>query len=250
MDTNRLKILVVDDTPQDLEIMRTYLKNIAEVHTAVGGALALQYMKRNTVDMILLDVEMPVMDGFDTLVALRKMEKCINVPIIMVTGVRDKETVMNSAIMGIDGYLVKPVSRDLLVKKVQEVYRKYRATHKERKTVLLIDDDMSYLKQLNSMLQNRYNVILINSAKLALEYLIKHTPDVIVLDYQMPLYNGANMMKLIKKTKLNSDIPIIILSGELSREALQECYLYNPVACLAKPVTKEVLEENIEKALE
>ena len=113
----------------------------------------------------------------------------------------------------------------------------------------MIDDDISYLKQLNSFLQDEYNVIMINSAKLALEYLLKHVPDVIVLDYQMPLYNGASMMRLIQGSIEGREIPIIILSGLLSREALQECYMYNPVACLAKPVSKEVLEEHIEIAL-
>ena len=90
---------------------------------------------------------------------------------------------------------------------------------------------------------------MINSAKLALDYLLKHIPDVIVLDYQMPLHNGASMMRLIQNSVEGKQIPVIILSGMLSREVLQECYVYKPVACLAKPVSKEVLEENIEQAL-
>ncbi len=242
-------ILVVDDSPQDLEIMSLYLQDIAEVHTALSGKMAIDYAKQNKMDVILLDVEMPNMDGFETLENLRKMEECINVPVILVTGMRDKETVMNSVIMGVDGYLLKPVNKDMLQNKVTEVYRKRCEKSEEKKTVLMIDDDMSYLKQLNNMLQDKYNVVVINSAKLALQYLLKHVPDVIVLDYQMPLYNGASMMKLIQKSTVGSEIPVIILSGALSREVLQECYLYNPAACLAKPVSKEVLEENIEQAL-
>ena len=151
--------------------------------------------------------------------------------------------------MGVDGYLVKPVSKDTLINKVNEVYESRRAKD-NRKTVLLIDDDLPYLKQLNTMLNENYNVIMINSAKLALNYLMKNTPDVIVLDYQMPLYNGANVMNMIQKNHIGRPIPIIILSGALDRDALQECYVYNPAACLAKPVTKEILIENIENVLE
>lgn len=242
-------VLVVDDSPQDLEIVSMYLKGIAKVHTASNGKKALEYVKQNKIDVILLDVEMPYMDGFETLECLRRMEECINVPVILLTGIRDKETVLNSVIMGVDGYLIKPVERKTLQNKVVEVYRKRCKNRKAKKTVLLIDDDMSYLKQLNSMLQDKYNVFMINSAKLALEYLLKHVPDVIVLDYQMPLYNGASMMKLMQKSSTGSDIPIIVLSGLDRREVLQECYMYDPVACLTKPVSKEELEENIEKAL-
>uniref|UniRef100_UPI0040575DA3 response regulator n=1 Tax=Acetatifactor sp. TaxID=1872090 RepID=UPI0040575DA3 len=211
-----------------------------------SGALAVKYVENHDIDMILLDVEMPEADGVETLQTLRKMENCADMPVVMVTGMRDKETVMNSAILGIDGYLVKPVSKETLQKKVMEVYQKY---YGEKKTVLLIDDDMAYLKNLNRMLQDKYNIVAINSAKLALEYLLKHVPDVIILDYQMPLYNGTNMMKLIQKSTLGNSVPIIILSGVLTREVRQECYLYHPAACLSKPVTKEVLEENIEQAL-
>lgn len=244
-------VLIVDDTQQDLDTMSLYLEDIAYVHTALNGKQAIEYVQQHKVDVILLDIEMPLMDGFTTLEQLRKMEECINVPVILVTGICDRYTVFNSVAMGIDGYLVKPVKKEDVRKKVLETYEQY-SQHEEKKTVLLIDDDMTYLKQLNNLLQDEYNVILINSAKLALEYLLKHIPDVIVMDYNMPLYNGANMMNIIQNKNSSAghkDIPIIILSGSLNRESLQECYLYNPAACLAKPVTKDVLVEAIEQAM-
>ena len=247
--SNRLpNVLIVDDDMQTLETMSLYLKGTARVSTALGGRQALEYVQQYPVDIILLDVEMPIMDGFVTLEQLRKIEECINVPIILVTSKRDKYTVLNSCIMGVDGYLAKPVSKDMLIQKISEVYQNHEEQD-NRKTVLLIDDDMSYLKQVNNFLQDSYNVIMINSAKLALNYLLKHTPDIIVLDYQMPLYNGANVMNMIQKNTPEKHIPVIILSGALNREVLEECYSYNPAAYLAKPVSKETLLENIERVL-
>lgn len=241
-------ILIVDDDAQTLKTMSLYLEGKARVSTVIGGRQALDYVRQHPVDIILLDVEMPIMDGFLTLEQLRKVEECINVPIIFVTGKNDKHTILNSSLLGVDGYLVKPVSKQTLLNKIDEVYQNKADIH-NRKTVLMIDDDMSYLKQMNNLLQDTYNVIMINSAKLALNYLLKHTPDIIILDYQMPLYNGANVMNMIQKNNLGRPIPVIILSGALDREALQECYSYNPSAYLAKPVTKEVLIENIERVL-
>lgn len=242
------KVLIVDDDMQTLETMSLYLEETARVSTVLGGRQAIEFVRQNPVDIILLDVEMPILDGFRTLEQLRKMEECINVPIILVTGKRDKYTVLNSGILGVDGYLAKPVSKEMVTQKVAEVYQA-KEKHDNKKTVLMIDDDMSYLKQLNNFLQDSYNVVMINSAKLALNYLLTHTPDIIILDYQMPLYNGANVMNMIQKNTEVSQIPIILLSGALNREVLKECYAYNPAAYLAKPVSKEVLIENIEQAL-
>jgi CheY-like chemotaxis protein len=250
MDLIRPKVLVIDDSQYALHVMSMHLGEVADVYTVTGGIAAVDFLKQKKVDMILLDLEMPFMDGFQTLERLRKLEDCINVPVIVVTGVRDKDTVINSAIMGVDGYLIKPVTKQAVQKKVLDVYRKRRVDKKEKKTVLLIDDDMASLRQTNYMLQDKYNVIMINAAKMALDYLLKHVPDVIVLDYQMPLFSGSSMMSIIRSSSPGSDIPIIILSGVLSRESLQECYQYNPSACLAKPVSKEALETAIAQALE
>lgn len=241
-------VLIVDNDKLTLDTMSLYLEDVATVSTVLGGRQALDFVQQNPVDVILLDVDMPIMDGFTTLEQLRNIEKCINVPIILVTGKTDKHTILNSFIMGVDGYLAKPVSKEVLINKINEVYHD-KETKINKKTVLMIDDDMSYLKQLYNLLSDTYNVIMINSAKLALDYLLTHTPDVIVLDYQMPLYNGASVMNMIQKNMNKKPIPIILLSGALDREALQECYAYNPFAYLAKPVSKEVLMDNLKQAL-
>lgn len=241
-------VLIVDNDSQTLEMMRLYLKGTARVSTVLGGIQAINFVHQNKVDVILLDIEMPVMDGFATLEQLRRLEECINVPIILVTGRTDKSAVYNSFIMGVDGYLAKPVSKDTLIDKVTEVYQRYEKK-KNKKTVLLIDDDMIFLKQLNLMLKDNYNVVMINSVMLALNYLQKNTPHIILLDYQMPLYNGADFMSMIQKNNNDRQIPTIILSGTLNPSALQECYQYKPAAFLTKEVSKEDLIANIEQVL-
>ncbi|MDD6207972.1 MAG: response regulator [Clostridiales bacterium] len=244
----RPNVLIVDDDIESLEIMSLYLKSIANTATVNGGRQALEYVQQNPVDVILLDLYMPVMNGFQTVEEFRKLKECINVPIILMTGSNDKLTVLNSVVLGVDGFLVKPVQKDVLVQKVMEVYNK-RQKERNKRTVLAIDDDMTYLKQINRFLHDSYNVIMINSAKLALEYLLKHTPDVILLDFQMPFYNGATVMNMIRKNTGGKNIPIILLSGVLDREVINECYSCNPAAYLAKPVSKETLIETIERAL-
>lgn len=248
MGNVRPNVLIVDDDLQVLETMSLYLEDMAAVFTATGGRQAVEVVQLQHMDVILLDVNMPVMDGFKTLERFHKLKECINVPVVLVTGNKDRYTVMNSVCMGVDGYLVKPVNKETLRRKVMEVYEK-KAKKEQQKTILAIDDDMAYLKLINSYLHDDYNVIMINSAKLALDYLLKHTPDLILLDYQMPLYNGANVMNMIQRDPERAQIPVIILSGVINTEVLKKCIPCKPAACLAKPVSKEDLQKNIEQVL-
>lgn len=241
-------ILVVDDDNLTLETTKLYLQGFARVHMVDSGRHAIEYVQKHHIDLILLDVEMPIMDGYITLERLRKLEECINVPIILLTGHKDKSTILQFGLMGIDGYLAKPVPKETLINKVKEVLDTY-TKYDNKKTVLLIDDDVAYLKQLETMLHSKYNVVMINSAKMALNYLSKEHPDIIILDYEMPLYNGANVMNMLQRSGRERHIPVIILSGSLDKKSLENCFLHNPAAYLAKPVPKDLLVYTIEKAL-
>lgn len=243
----KLSALVVDDDPETLDVIKLYLSETANVTAASSGRQALLYAHQQ-LDVIILDIEMPVMNGFQTLEQLRNLKECINVPVIMLTGKRDKYSVMNSIAMGIDGYLVKPVNKEELLAKIAEVCEK-KPVQNNRKTVLAIDDDMSFLKQVNSQLKDRYDVIMINSTRLALDYLTDHVPDIILLDYQMPLYSGVAVISIIQQNANCQNVPVIILSGTLDQKAVLEFYPHSPAAYLAKPVSKEALIEKIEQAL-
>ena len=242
-------ILIVDDDNLTLQTAKMYLQEFARVHIVDSGRRAIEFVKKNHVDLILLDVEMPIMDGYVTLERLRKLEECINVPIVLLTGRKDKHTVFQFGAMGIDGYLAKPVPKETLVNKVKEILDTY-TTYDNKKTIMMIDDDVAYLKQLETMLHEKYNVIMINSAKMALNYLSKYMPDLILLDYEMPLYNGANVMNMLQRSGKERLVPVIIISGSLDKKALESCFAHSPASYLAKPVSKDVLIEAIEKALD
>ena len=243
-----INILAIDDDQETLDTIRLYLTDTADVTCVSSGKQALQQVHMQRYDVILLDIEMPIMNGFVTLEKLRNIEDCVNIPVVMLTGKQDKYYVMNSIALGIDGYLLKPVTKKDLIDKVLEVCQK-KHQHHDTKTILAIDDDMSYLKQLNSFLKDYYNVIMINTTKLALDYLTNYVPDLIILDYQMPLYNGVALINMIRQNDRLKDIPVLGLSGYLNEQVLVELYPYNPVACLAKTVGKDVLLEKIAMAL-
>lgn len=243
------RILVIDDDAEYLEVVKRYLQEDYIAYTAQGGRAALDLLMQQKVDLILLDVEMPVLDGFRTLESIRKMESGIDVPVIFVTGRHDRFTVFHSVQQGVDGYIVKPFEKEALLKKIGEVMHVNDAVE-NKATILAVDDDMAFLKMLKTKLQKYYNLVTINSAKLALEYLNKHKPSLILLDYQMPMYNGASLLGMIRKNNSTKNIPVIMLSGALDKEALMECMGHKPQRVLDKTVEDGELLDTIQKVLE
>ena len=112
----RKKILIVDDDYVSLRLASLVLgQNNFEVYTAKSGLDAISFLKRNEVDLILLDIEMPMMNGMKTLETIRKDTQISKTPVIFLTASADKETVVNACKLEVADYIRKPfVSAELL----------------------------------------------------------------------------------------------------------------------------------------
>lgn len=114
-----------------------------------------------------------------------------------------------------------------------------------RKHVLVIDDDRDTLWTMRYYLQDEYRVSAVSSAKVAIDFLLKYTPDAIILDYMMPMFNGATVMKIIKSREATKDIPVLFLTGQMDKAVVMECLSLQPAGYLVKPVTKAALLEKL-----
>lgn len=122
----KYKILAVDDNSISLATIEQALKEKYEVVPLNSGARALQYLKKNRPDLILLDVRMASKDGVETLREIREMEDCQNIPVIMLTSQNDKHTVLESFMLGADNYILKPFNVEDLHERIETVLRKGR----------------------------------------------------------------------------------------------------------------------------
>ena len=107
------KVLIVDDDPMVSMINEQYVnrnKAFRVVGTCKDGKSALEYLENNDVDLIVLDVYMPLMDGFETLRQIRKNKKSVD--IIMVTAANDRAALEEALHLGVVDYLVKPFTYD------------------------------------------------------------------------------------------------------------------------------------------
>ncbi|MCM1087867.1 MAG: response regulator [Muribaculaceae bacterium] len=120
----KLKILAVDDNGISLAAIEQVLKDEFEVIPINSGLRALQYLKKEKPDLILLDVQMALKDGIETLREIRQREGCKDIPVIMLTSLRDKDTVMESSKLGVEDYVIKPFNRKDLYDRVKRVLKK------------------------------------------------------------------------------------------------------------------------------
>jgi len=107
------KVLIVEDDPMVSMINEQYVNRNKAFHVAAkykDGKSALEYLENNDVDLIILDVYMPLMDGFETLRQIRKNKKSVD--IIMVTAANDRASLEEALHLGVVDYLVKPFTYD------------------------------------------------------------------------------------------------------------------------------------------
>ncbi len=118
----RKSILIVDDDPQYLLLVRDWLKDIYKVSMANSGMQAIKWLGNNKVDLILLDHEMPVTSGPQVLGMLRSDSDTRSIPVMFLTGKGDKESVMAVVALKPEGYILKSVSKEDLILKLQEFF--------------------------------------------------------------------------------------------------------------------------------
>ena len=130
---NRIRILAVDDNIINLATIEQELKNKYDVVTVNSGARAIRFLNKEKPDLILLDVQMALMDGIETLKEIRTMENGATIPVIMLTAKKDKETVIEGTKLGILDYVLKPFDSQDLHSRIERALKRVGALPVEDK---------------------------------------------------------------------------------------------------------------------
>jgi PAS domain S-box-containing protein len=156
-----MKILVVDDTPANIDVLRGILSEEGfDLSIALNGETALTLVEKNRPDLILLDVMMPGIDGFETCKRLKANSKTKDIPVIFVTARTELEDVVRGFQIGGVDYIAKPFKREEVISRVQ-THLKIQKLIQEKESL-----NKKLLEQNDELVasQNQYRIILEKSA--------------------------------------------------------------------------------------
>ena len=144
------------------------------------------------------------------------------------------------------GKLERPIDMQQLIGLLKGVQTTAQEEN-DKKSVLIVDDDATYLRTVRDWLKDKYKVYMANSGIQALTWLAKNHADLVLLDYMMPVASGPEILEMIRSEEFSRDIPVIFLTSKSDKESVKNVMKLNPQGYLLKSISKEVLRSEIEK---
>lgn len=111
----------------------------------------------------------------------------------------------------------------------------------KNKHILLVDDDVTFLKMLQGWLNEKYKITAVKSGMQAIAYMKNHKPDLVLLDYNMPETDGPQVMEMMKNEPETAEIPIVFLTGKSDRESIEAVMRLEPQGYLLKAMSRETM---------
>jgi len=252
----KLKILAVDDDYYAFEVMKNCLsewhKSLILV-SAYNGEKALEIMGKFTPDLILLDWEMPVLNGLETLKKIKELNQYSNTPVVMVTSKVESTNIHLAFQYGAADYINKPIDKtsflfrmEALTKtisnpQIQDFRNSRKSGSDSPPFILIIDDIREIRKFISYILADKYIFIEADNGIDGIKQAKDVLPDIIISDVNMPDKNGYDLCKELKECTETSHIPIILLTAEADTSANIEGLDAGADAYLTKPVNPELL---------
>lgn len=153
--------------------------------------------------------------------------------------------------------LIRPVNNVLVMKYVcerlsldmEQIFLEYEESRDKRKHILMVDDNVQSLRSMRKMLQETYRVSIATSATQAMTKMGKDRPNLIILDYDMPVCDGRKMLQMIRAEKPLQDIPVIFLTGVSDKEHIMKVLELKPAGYFLKPPVLSEIFSKIEKLI-
>ncbi len=238
------RLLVVEDNHDNQNLTRKILEKAGfAVDLAGNGKLAVDAAKKFRYDLILMDIQMPVMDGFDATKNIREIERSLQesrAPILALTahafeGYREK-CLLNE----MDDYITKPIKKKILLEAIDKWI--------DPRPLILITDDSEenrLLIKIHLQKTEAYRLIFAENGQEAVEQFKRQKCSLILMDMEMPVQNGYEATAAIRQLEHGQEIPIIALTAHKGVQEKNRCLQAGCNEFLSKPIRKQKLLEMI-----
>jgi DNA-binding response OmpR family regulator len=245
------KILYVDDVLYSLVAIKEGIKKYYDVYPAQSVEKMFETLERIQFDLILLDLNMPDFNGFTVLEKLKADNRYKNIPVIFLTSQKDKKSIIKGMSLGAVDFITKPVSAEQLIEQI-EFYFDYDKRAAIKPIILAVDDAPSTLHAITTMLGEQYTLYTLPGVgveQVLKEILQKITPDLFLLDYNMPGLTGFDLVPLIRKTPGHEDTPIVFLTSEKTMDHITVAVGLGASDYIIKPIDETILHKKLKASL-
>ena len=221
------RVLLVEDNPITRKLMRFALQHESmELIEAETGAAALDLVARDRPDLILQDLLLPDMDGFELVAALRKLPATQAVPILAFSGLLSHLDERRMAGSGFTDFVTKPIEPSRLVRLIRVHLPTGESTVKtfgaKRRIVLADDDDVQRKLSVFRLTKLGFDVVDVPDGQSALEAARRTRPAAIVTDAMMPVLDGFGLCAAVRQDDGIKDVPIVLVTSTYVDDADRE----------------------------
>ena len=140
----------------------------------------------------------------------------------------------------------RPIDVKLISKAMQEIFSE-KEERQKRRHILLVDDDVTFLQMMQKWLSSRYRVTVVKSGTQAITFVGAHTPDLILLDYDMPITPGPQILEMLRSEPNSAHIPVIFLTAKDDQESVMRVMRLKPDGYLLKSLGREEILNSVDQ---
>lgn len=255
-------ILIVDDNEFNRDLLRRNLEPEGyHIVMATNGVEAMEVVSVERFDLVLLDLQMPEMDGFTVLERLKTNPLLRDVPVVVVSALNEPEHVSRCIKLGASDYIVKPINISLVKARVWRHLAHASLHHQgidpsktrdqSQGARILVVDDLALNRDLLAMRLAKMDYVVksAESAAAAMTILETHEIDLMLLDLMMPDVDGFQFLEQLRAHSRFAKLPVIILSAEDASDSMVRALSLGAEDYVVKPYYAPLLKARIDACL-
>ena len=227
----KTKILLVDDNGAFIDSVKDILEDEGhKVITALNGEDAVSMIRKDSFDIVLMDIKMPGMNGVESFIKMKEMNP--DVKVILFTAYTLEDLIQQARGEGVWAVLKKPLDMEYLLSIIKESKKNDHGGY-----ILIADDDKALCENLDETLSEQgYNVAVVCDGLEAIQEMENQTFDILLLDMKLPGLNGLEVYRRVKAKQ--PTVVTIIMTGyaEELRDLINQAVSENAYTYLTKPI--------------